>query len=226
MTDGVSVLVVDDEIEMAETYAAWLRGEYDVQTAHDGREALAVASDAVDVVLLDRRMPRLSGDEALDRLRARGYDLRVAMVTGVEPDAADAELPFDTYLTKPVEETAVRETVATLASLAEYDEAVREAFVAAERRAALQTATETDPETATHADTESRVRPSAEGPTGRSEAADGSVAAQLDDLGETLAEAHTDASERLGDVDHDTVAAALSGLSANVRARYGSASSR
>ncbi|MEZ3115111.1 response regulator transcription factor [Halobaculum sp. MBLA0147] len=224
MTDGPSVLVVEDEVEMAETYAAWLRDEYDVQTAHDGREALAVASDAVDVVLLDRLMPRLSGDEALDRLRARGYDLRVAMVTAVEPDATDAELPFDTYLTKPVDETAVRETVATLASLAEYDEAVREAFVAAERRAALETATETSIETAAHADTEPRVRSPVEGPT---EPTDGdTVADRLDDHGETLTEAHADASDRLGDVDHDTVAAALSGLSANVRARYGSVSSR
>jgi DNA-binding response OmpR family regulator len=36
-------------------------------------------------VLLDRRMPGLSGDNALNRIREREYDCRVAMVTAVDP---------------------------------------------------------------------------------------------------------------------------------------------
>ncbi len=80
------VLVVEDEPDLADLYATWLRGEYRVRVAYGGREALEKLDDEVEVVLLDRRMPDLSGDEALKEIRERGFDCRVAMVTAVEPD--------------------------------------------------------------------------------------------------------------------------------------------
>ena len=192
------MLVVDDEVEIARAYAAWLRDDYAVQTAHDGREALAVVSDSVDVVLLDRRMPRLSGDEALERLRARGYDVRVAMVTAVDPDFDVVEMPFDTYLTKPVQQPDLSAAVETLSTLAEYDDAVRREFALAEKRAALE---------------------AAKSPT---ELSGDERFASLD---EALSDARCDAIDRLGEVDHETATAALSGLSADVNARHGTASS-
>jgi DNA-binding response OmpR family regulator len=194
MTGDPSVLVVDDEIEIARAYAMWLEESYDVQTAHDGREALAVVSDDVDVVLLDRRMPRLSGDEALERIRARGYDVRVAMVTAVDPDFDVVEMPFDTYLTKPVRQSDLYTAVETLAELSEYDEAVREEFALAEKRAALEAA---------------KSAP---------ELTDDERFSKLD---EELSQARCDAIERLGEVDHETVTTTLSGLSADVNARHG-----
>ncbi|MFB6244614.1 MAG: response regulator [Halobaculum sp.] len=198
MSGDSTVLVVDDEVEMARAYAAWLRESYEVRTAHDGREALAVVSEDVDVVLLDRRMPRLSGDEALERMRARGYDARVAMVTAVDPDFDVVDMPFDTYLTKPVREAELSDTVETLTELAEYDEAVRAEFALAEKRAALEA---TKPAT---------------------ELSDDDRFGRLD---EKLSTARCDAIDQLGEVDHDTVTSALSGLSANVDARHGAVSS-
>jgi CheY-like chemotaxis protein len=40
-----------------------------VRTAYGGHEALEELSDDVDVILLDRRMPGLSGDEVLEEVR-------------------------------------------------------------------------------------------------------------------------------------------------------------
>lgn len=58
------VLVVEDEPDLADLYAAWLGDEYRVRTAYGGQEALDEldeADDEVDAILLDRRMPGFPG---------------------------------------------------------------------------------------------------------------------------------------------------------------------
>ena len=133
-----TVLLVDDEADIVDVYALAFSEDYDVLKAHDGEEALEKVSGA-DVVLLDRRMPGLSGREVLAAIRERGLDVRVAMVTAVDPDFDIAEMPFDAYLTKPVGEAELRETVDGLLTLTDYDEQVRERFAIAEKMAALET---------------------------------------------------------------------------------------
>ena len=133
-----SVLVVDDEPSVAQTYSLWLEGEYDVRTANDGEEALDAVSETTDVVLLDRRMPNVSGDEALSRMREAGYDCRVAMVTAVDPDFDIVDMPFDSYLSKPVTREDVTDTIDELLALAEYDRTVVERFAVERKRAALE----------------------------------------------------------------------------------------
>jgi CheY-like chemotaxis protein len=63
--DEGTVLVVDDEPQLAELYSMQLAEEYEVRTATGGPEALDLVDEEVDVALLDRRMPRMSGDELL-----------------------------------------------------------------------------------------------------------------------------------------------------------------
>jgi CheY-like chemotaxis protein len=65
-----TVLIVDDESEVADVYALRLREEYETRTAYGGEEALDTIDSDMDVVLLDRRMPDLSGDEVLERIRS------------------------------------------------------------------------------------------------------------------------------------------------------------
>lgn len=136
--DRPTVLVVDDEENVAEAYALWLSDEYDVRTAHDGQEALEQMDEEVDVVLLDRRMPNMSGDEALEEIRDRGYDARVAMVTAVDPGYDIVEMKFDDYLTKPVTREELQETVDELITLASYDKAVQDEFSLAKKQATLE----------------------------------------------------------------------------------------
>ena len=62
-----TVLVVEDDADLAALYAEWLADDYDVRVAHSGKEALSVLADVdVDVALLDRRMGTISGDEVLE----------------------------------------------------------------------------------------------------------------------------------------------------------------
>lgn len=139
-----TVLVVDDQPDIAEGHAARLRDEYDVHAAGGGEAGLEVAREvSPDVVLLDRRMPDMDGDEVLDRLQAFESPPRVAMLTGVEPEVDVVRMPFDDYLVKPVSERALRETVRALFDRSTYDERLQEFFSLASRIAVLET--ETDP---------------------------------------------------------------------------------
>ncbi|ELZ39600.1 response regulator transcription factor [Halorubrum tebenquichense] len=135
------VLVVEDEPDLADLYAAWLGDEYRVRTAYGGHEALDQldeAEDEVDAILLDRRMPGLSGDEVLTSVRDRGINCRVAMVTAVEPDFDILEMGFDDYLVKPVTSDTLRDTVEGLLRRGEYDTEVQELFSLTSKKAMLE----------------------------------------------------------------------------------------
>jgi len=102
-TADATVLVVDDETEVADVYALRLRNQYETETAYGGAAALERLDDDIDVVLLDRRMPDVGGDEVLEEIRNRDVSTRVIMITAVDPDFDIIEMPFDDYLCKPVE---------------------------------------------------------------------------------------------------------------------------
>ena len=136
-TDTATVLIVEDEAELAAEYADWLR-EYTVHTAHTGEEALdRLEAEPVDVVLLDRRLPDRPGSEVLSVIRERGHDCRVAMITAVDPDFDVLEMPIDDYVVKPVLGDDLRELVDSLLQLADYDELVQESFSIASKLRAI-----------------------------------------------------------------------------------------
>ncbi|MFW5919646.1 MAG: response regulator [Halanaeroarchaeum sp.] len=137
-TGRPTVLIVDDEENITSLFEAWLTEEYDVRTANSGSEALEEMSEAVDVALLDRRMPTISGDELLEEIRDRGYAVRVAMVTAIDPDFDVLEMGFDDYLTKPVSREDLEEIVEELLSRKSYDEDVQRYFSLASKKAALE----------------------------------------------------------------------------------------
>ena len=132
------VLVVEDERDLADLYAAWLRSEYRVRVAYGGREAIEKLDNEVDAALLDRRMPDLSGDETLKAIREEGIKCRVAMVTAVEPDFDIVEMGFDDYLVKPVSRSTLTETVENLLLRSTYDEGIQELFALASKKALLE----------------------------------------------------------------------------------------
>lgn len=139
MSDDRSVVaVVDDQERVVEAFAFWLESDYEVRRATGGEEAVDVVDEAVDVVLLDRHMPGMSGDEVLAELKKRGLDCRVAMVTAVDPELAIIDLPFDAYVTKPVDESDLHETVERLLRVAALADEARELFGVSEKIAALE----------------------------------------------------------------------------------------
>lgn len=132
------VLAVDDDEKLLETYRMWLDSAYDLRTAASGEEALEQLDSAVQVVLLDRLMPGLSGDQVLDRIRELDVDCRVAMVTAVEPDTDIAEMPFDAYVPKALDRETVIETIDRLLDRADYDALLREQYAVAEKLSLIE----------------------------------------------------------------------------------------
>jgi len=132
------VLIVEDEPDVAETYNLWLDSDYEVRMAQSGDEGLAELDEDVDVVLLDRMMPGLSGDEVLERIRERDFECRVAMVTAVEPDFDILEMGFDAYLCKPIRSEQLHDTVENLLERSDYDDLLQEYYSLVEKQATLE----------------------------------------------------------------------------------------
>jgi len=124
--DEPRVLIVDDESEVADVYELRLRDEYDTVTAYGGEVALETVDETVDVVLLDRRMPDVSGDEVLETIRERGLDCRVVMITAVDPDFDIVDMPFDDYLCKPVQKEDLVAAIDQQLTADRYDERLTE----------------------------------------------------------------------------------------------------
>ena len=84
------VLVVDDEADLLEIVTDRLQAEgYSVLTARDGIEALEQARAArPGCIILDLKMPRLSGFDALVELRREAPDAHVIVLTGTLRRAA------------------------------------------------------------------------------------------------------------------------------------------
>ena len=136
--DDPVVLIVEDEPDVAETYRLWLTDEYEIRLAENGDEALETLGPAVDIVLLDRMMPGLSGDEVLEYIRGEELECRVAMVTAVEPDFDILEMGFDAYLSKPVKSDQLLDTVGNLLERSEYDTLLQEYYALVEKQATLE----------------------------------------------------------------------------------------
>lgn len=103
---GLRVLVVDDEVNIADLVATALRYEgFEVQTAADGRAALAgVRSFAPDLIVLDVMLPDLDGFEVQSLIRADGATVPVLFLTArdaVEDRVRGLTLGGDDYMTKP-----------------------------------------------------------------------------------------------------------------------------
>ncbi len=103
----IRVLLVEDERPLAAALARWLRRQgMAVDVAHDGEGALAKARlVSYDVVVLDRHLPVLHGDEVCRRLVADGAATRILMLTAADSTdelVGGLDLGADDYLVKPV----------------------------------------------------------------------------------------------------------------------------
>jgi two-component system response regulator VanR len=114
------VLVVEDEVYLAEAIRAGLRLEaIAADLAFDGETALAsISINEYDVVVLDRDIPPPNGDEVARRILAQGLPVRILMLTAagdLDDKISGFEVGADDYLTKPFE---LRELVVRLRALA------------------------------------------------------------------------------------------------------------
>jgi DNA-binding response OmpR family regulator len=114
------VLVVEDERLLADTITAGLRKHaMAVDVAYDGDAALErLAVTDYDVVVLDRDLPVVSGDEVCRTLVEAGTPTRILMLTAataVQERVAGLGLGADDYLTKPFAFTELTARIQALA---------------------------------------------------------------------------------------------------------------
>ncbi|MBI3325941.1 MAG: response regulator [Nitrospinae bacterium] len=119
------ILVADDEAEICDLLREFLMGKgYEVITVVSGEEALVKArQERPDAILLDVRMPDMSGLDVLRAIRAMGKAVYVVMVTALDDKAIRQEalrLGADDYVTKPFR---LRDLEARLASRSRADQA-------------------------------------------------------------------------------------------------------
>jgi CheY-like chemotaxis protein len=106
-----TVLFVDDEESLVDAYSMYLDGHYNTKTATGGREALTKLNSDVDVLVIDRRMPEVTGDEVIRRLDEWSLEFRIIIVSAVDPDTDIIDLPIDGYITKTVSEEELLDAV-------------------------------------------------------------------------------------------------------------------
>lgn len=93
-----SIAIIEDEIPIAQLYKLKFELEgFAVEMAHDGSKGLQLIKEVrPDLVLLDLRMPHMSGDEMLMRLRQTewGAEVRIVVLTNLSRQEAPASLRF------------------------------------------------------------------------------------------------------------------------------------
>ncbi len=100
------ILLVEDEAALAEALALGLRDEgHVVQVEHDGQEGLFAASERTyDLLIVDRMLPRFSGDDICRRLRVDGSLVPILMLTARDAPrdvVSGLDAGADDYVTKP-----------------------------------------------------------------------------------------------------------------------------
>lgn len=132
-----TVLVVDDEESLAELYAEYLRDDYETVVAHTGGEALVKLTSEVDLMLLDRRMPGMSGDELLEHIQDWETNCQAIMVTAVDIGVDIIDMPCEGYLTKPISKDELLTAVEQAFLIDSYEDLIFEYYEAQKKHAAL-----------------------------------------------------------------------------------------
>lgn len=133
-----TVLIVEDEADLADMYFSWLKDDFHVEIYLSGADALERLRPDIDVILLDRRVPGVSGDEILQEIRDMQLPAYVVMVTGVEPDESILEMDFDDYLVKPVERDDIVSAVERMLDRQRHDDRLRALFQVVSKLATIE----------------------------------------------------------------------------------------
>ena len=120
---GFEILVVDDDVDLAETLRDFLSGQgYSVEIATSGVQALQACEDnpQLALVLLDLVMPQSDGLAVMQQIHERNRDLPILIMTGfgtIETAVDAIKRGAEDYMTKPFDREAVRKKVGRIMEL-------------------------------------------------------------------------------------------------------------
>ncbi|MFW5923374.1 MAG: response regulator [Planctomycetota bacterium] len=114
---SLNILVVEDEADQRKLLTRYLEmDDHKVKTAADGQKGLRAFRDAdYDIVITDRSMPEMNGDELAATIKQEGNDQPIIMLTGFgDMMGASGEKPagVEEVLSKPVKQTDLQMTIA------------------------------------------------------------------------------------------------------------------
>ncbi|MFW6385383.1 MAG: response regulator transcription factor [Halodesulfurarchaeum sp.] len=140
MGEEATIQIVEDDPGVRQLHERWLRDDFEVRSVADGESAIECATEAVDVFLLDRNLPGITGDQVARALRSEGYSGMIAMVTANDPDEVVGTLPIDEYVTKPIDKSALTAVVERLLARLECPPVERELLAMLTRKHRLESA--------------------------------------------------------------------------------------
>lgn len=116
----VKLLIVDDEADICNFVKNFFKERYfEVFVAHNGKDALEIIDlENPEILLLDMRMPIMTGMEMLKVLKERRTDIKIIIVTAVDDIDVIMEAKkngADRYITKPLLLEQLERTVLTVA---------------------------------------------------------------------------------------------------------------
>ncbi|MCW5872562.1 MAG: response regulator, partial [Candidatus Eremiobacteraeota bacterium] len=117
---GIRILVVDDNLTHLQVFREQLKGCEVLETSHpELAEAILLEHPDIEVALLDFQMPGMDGAQLAERIKSHPQLKHVSLilVTSIPTRGLHNSQDFAAYLTKPVRQRILRETIATVKGL-------------------------------------------------------------------------------------------------------------
>lgn len=137
-----NILIVEDDPSERELYQEILKDKYNIKQAKNGEEALKKIAPNTDLILLDRKMPGITGDEVLEKIRnhenQKIRDIPVIMLTALDAGLDIINMKFEDYLNKPTSPQELRKKIKKTLSVSKYHKDLDEYYSLINKKNILQ----------------------------------------------------------------------------------------
>ena len=120
LTQKLRVLYVEDEDEVRETTVTFLNHFFDyIEVATNGQEGLESFEKGIfDLVITDLRMPKLSGEELITKIKAHKSETNIIAMSGISGNEGRENIKSDFFIIKPAD---MKDFIAILTQIVERD---------------------------------------------------------------------------------------------------------
>ncbi|PTD93538.1 hypothetical protein C9439_07225 [archaeon SCG-AAA382B04] len=139
-----TILIVEDDPAERELYQEILKKQYNTKTAKNGEQALQKTTPNTDLLILDRKMPGITGDQVLKEIRQSNNqkikNIPTIMLTALDADLDIINMQFNDYLNKPISPQQLRKKIKETLSVSRYHEDLDEYYSLINKKNVLQEA--------------------------------------------------------------------------------------